>query len=240
MLVTKCRNCGAEVEGHFCSNCGTRLPADKDYEAVTALQGFFRVIPSLLKIGVAWRFLWTAYRPISELREILEYRKIPFAEALAIYLEVGLFAQYLSLKFKQWYATAGLDPSDVPLVENDFLFALLIISMQALVLAIFFLFPRSLFYPNSRLDAISIIYLTSCYGAIYGALVGGIQIPLYYAGGSSIALLLALFGLIAIFVFSLVVFRRVLDLSWGRIVVVLIVINIGTGVLGFILGWTSA
>jgi hypothetical protein len=237
--MAKCRRCGTEVDGNFCSNCGERLPAGKEYEAVTALKGFFGIVPSLLKIGGAWRFIWTAYRPFRELRETLTYRKMQFSDALAIYLEVGLFAQYISLKFKQWYETAGLAPLNAPLVENDFVFALLIILMQVLTLAVFFLLPRSLFYPHSRLNAVSIIYLASCYGAIYGAIIGGLQILLYYTCASPITSLFSLFGFIAIFIFGLLVYRRVLELSWGRVVIILIVTNIIGGIAGFIIGWNS-
>ena len=238
-MKTICANCGFEDEGTYCSQCGALLRPNQKEGFKTALVGFVRTLLSIFKIGEFFRLIVTSVNPVAEIRKILARKRLSFPHVLLTYFEIIFAMNYLNQKIVIYLGKS----IDYPLVargailETDLLLTAFTVIINGLWVAIWFLFPKSLFLPQSRMTVISINYLYSIYVVLYMAVGDITKLLIWHIFHSFLwASILGNVIIIAVTVLGLYIYRRVLSLRWKSI----IILTISSFLIGFAQGFTLA
>ncbi|PZR72210.1 MAG: hypothetical protein DLM73_13750 [Chthoniobacterales bacterium] len=109
--LTHCENCGTELRGHYCSNCGQA--------AVNSHRSFRHVIVDVLDAFLSWdsKFIRSLglllWRPGWLTNQFLEGRRVRFVHPLRLYLVVSI-AFFLAARLIPMSESRTIKPEDLP------------------------------------------------------------------------------------------------------------------------------
>ena len=230
-----CANCGAKATGKFCSNCGLSLednasPTRETDDAIKALA-------KTLGIQEFVQVILSVHAPVRRIREFLAGGNPLPASLVTAYIELVTLFPFLQKEVILRLCNAIHLPAIAQgdLYDTHILFYLFAAIGSLLGLATVYLIPQGILHPISRPQLLAVNLQLSMYSVLYLFLSDFVKMLMWITVSSfPVVTLFGLCVVIAVTGFVIYVWRRVLDLRWFAVILLLVFGNVASFIQMFI------
>ena len=234
-----CQNCGAEAQGNFCAQCGHSLNSSAKVTSNNSVSennslGFFA---DKLGIKEFVQILLTVHVPLRRMKNYLASGSTQLMTVIIAYIEM---ITIIPIIHKKVIISLG-QSMNYPLIaqgaifDTEILFYVISAISGVIGLAIVYLLPKNLLAPANRINLFAINLQIGMYTTVY-MMLGDIVKLLIWSLTHSIDTA-AIFGwlvIIAVTVFAIYVWRRLLSMSWKAIGILFVIVNVISFFQGYI------